>query len=117
MADITLYGIKNCDTVRKARRWLDDHHIHYNFHDFRADGLTKTKVNQWLKEIDQDILVNRRGTTWRKLTDEQKAVSSKSAIADLLVEQPAIIKRPVLDNNGTLHVGFNDAKYKELFGK
>ncbi|MBL4851462.1 MAG: ArsC family reductase [Gammaproteobacteria bacterium] len=117
MKKITLYGIKNCDTVRKARRWLDDNHIHYDFHDFRADGLTKTKVNQWLKEIDQDILINRRGTTWRKLTDEQKSVNSKSAIADLLVEQPAIIKRPVLDNNGKLYIGFKDAEYKELFGK
>ncbi len=116
-ANITLYGIKNCDTVRKARRWLDDHHIDYDFHDFRADGLTKIKVNQWLKEVGADILVNRRGTTWRKLTDAQKVVSSQSAIVNLLVEQPAIIKRPVLDNNGTLHVGFNDVEYKELFGK
>lgn len=115
MAKVTLYGIKNCDTVRKARRWLDNHNISYDFHDFRADGLSKTKVNQWLKEIDQETLVNRRGTTWRKLSDEQKAVSSKAAIADLLVEQPAIIKRPVLDNNGTLHVGFNETDYKNLF--
>ncbi|MBL1433033.1 MAG: ArsC family reductase [Gammaproteobacteria bacterium] len=117
MANVTLYGIKNCDTVRKARRWLDAHNIRYDFHDFRADGLTKTKVNQWLKEIDQDTLVNRRGTTWRKLSDEQKAVSSKTAIASLLVEQPAIIKRPVLENKGALHIGFNDTEYKTLFGK
>ena len=115
MAKVTLYGIKNCDTVRKARRWLDNHNISYDFHDFRADGLSKTKVNQWLKEIGQETLVNRRGTTWRKLSDEQKAVSSKAAIADLLVEQPAIIKRPVLDNNGVLHVGFNETDYKNLF--
>lgn len=117
MANVTLYGIKNCDTVRKARRWLDSNNISYEFHDFRADGLTKTKVSQWLKEIDQDILVNRRGTTWRKLNDEQKAVSTKSGIAELLVEQPAIIKRPVLEFNNTLHVGFKEADYKEHFGK
>ena len=117
MADITLYGIKNCDTVRKARRWLDSHNISYDFHDFRADGLSKTKVNQWLKDIDQEVLVNRRGTTWRKLSDKQKAVSSKAAIAELLVEQPTLIKRPVLDNNGQLHVGFKEDEYKEQFGQ
>jgi len=117
MSNITLYGIKNCDTVRKARRWLDEHNISYEFHDFRADGLTKTKINQWLSDIDQEMLVNRRGTTWRKLSDEQKSVSTKSAIADLLVEQPAIIKRPVLDNGGKLHVGFKETDYQALFGK
>ncbi len=117
MAKVTLYGIKNCDTVRKARRWLDNHNISYEFHDFRADGLSKTKVGQWLKEIDQEVLVNRRGTTWRKLSDEQKAVSTKAAITDLLVEQPTLIKRPVLENNGSLHVGFKDAEYQEQFGQ
>ncbi|MBL1293838.1 MAG: ArsC family reductase [Thiotrichales bacterium] len=117
MANVTLYGIKNCDTVRKARRWLDDNGVSYDFHDFRADGLTKTKVSQWLKVIDQDILVNRRGTTWRKLDDAQKSVSTKSAIADLLVEQPAIIKRPVLELNNELHIGFKEADYEEYFGK
>ena len=117
MSNVTLYGIKNCDTVRKARRWLDDHNISYDFHDFRADGLTKTRVNQWLGDIDQEVLVNRRGTTWRKLSDQQKSVSTKAAIVDLLVEQPAIIKRPVLDNSGKLHVGFKEADYQTLFGK
>ncbi len=117
MSKVTLYGIKNCDTVRKARRWLDDHNIHYGFHDLRADGLTKTQVKQWLNKLGQDILVNRRGTTWRKLPDDQKSVSTQSAIVDLLIAQPAIIKRPVLDNNGALHVGFKDADYQELFGK
>lgn len=117
MAKLTLYGIKNCDTVRKAKGWLDSHNISYDYHDFRANGITKTLIKQWLDSIGDEILVNRRGTTWRKLSDEQKAAHSKAALIELLLDQPAIIKRPVLDKDGELHVGFKEADYQALFGK
>lgn len=111
----TLYGIANCDTVRKARRWLKDQGIEHSFHDFRKDGLTAEQVAAWHEQVG-DALLNRRGTTWRGLTDEQKAsVDDAAALQALLVDQPTLIKRPVLDNNGQISIGFKDAHYQELF--
>ena len=102
---VTLYGIPNCDTVKKARTWLDQNGIAYTFHDFKKAGLTP-------------VLVNRKGTTWRALPDERKAstADAKSAAA-LMLEAPSVIKRPVLDCNGMTHVGFSDANYQQIFKK
>ena len=72
MATVTLYGIKNCDTIKKARKWLDDHSVSYDFHDFRKDGINKTLINHFLKKVDLETLLNKRGTTWRKLSDQEK---------------------------------------------
>jgi len=111
---VTLYGIKNCDTVKKARKWLDDHSVPYTFHDFRVDGINKTLVNNFLKQIDIETLINKRGTTWRKLTDQEKEIKTKTQAVELMVENPTIIKRPVLDVNKKVTVGFSDESYKVL---
>ncbi len=112
---ITLYGIPNCDTVKKARTWLEGHARPYHFHDFKKSGLTQTVVEGWLKHVDWEILVNRKGTTWRGLPDERKAavMDAKSAIA-LMLESPSVIKRPVMVTGKSVHVGFSDATYQEI---
>ncbi|MDX9875288.1 MAG: ArsC family reductase [Spongiibacteraceae bacterium] len=111
---ITLYGIKNCDTVKKARLWLDQHQVPYRFHDFRADGIARDELATWLAELGSDVLINRRGTTWRQLDDAQKATADQDA-ATLLAELPTLIKRPVLDLGDRRVVGFQTARYAELF--
>ncbi|MBV8633735.1 MAG: ArsC family reductase [Burkholderiaceae bacterium] len=112
---ITLYGIPNCDTVKKARTWLDQHDRPYEFHDFKKAGVNEALIKSWLKQVDWETLVNRKGTTWRELAEDRKAaiVDAKSAIA-LMMETPSVIKRPVLVSGSTVHVGFSDASYAEL---
>jgi len=111
---VTLYGIKNCDTVKKARKWLDANSVPYTFHDFRVDGINKTLVNNFLKQIDIDLLINKRGTTWRKLSDGEKEIKNKTQAVELMVENPTIIKRPVLAANKKIFVGFSDENYKAI---
>ena len=111
----TLYGIPNCDTVRKARKWLTANGIDYTFHDFRKNGLDEKQLKRWIKELGWETLLNKRGMMWRKLPDSKKDnVDEKKATAIMLAE-PAIIKRPVLDLGKTRHVGFTEAEYKKLF--
>ena len=114
---ITLYGIPNCDTVKKARTWLADQQQDFNFHDFKKQGLSAAQVQHWLKSVNWETLVNKKGTTWRALSDERKAqiVDAESAIA-LMLENPSVIKRPVLQRADASHVGFSDAQYREIFG-
>ncbi|MBL1141334.1 MAG: ArsC family reductase [Proteobacteria bacterium] len=111
---VTLYGIKNCDTVKKARKWLDTNSVPYTFHDFRVDGISKTLVNHILKQVDVETLINKRGTTWRKLSDKEKEIKNKTQAVELMVENPTIIKRPVLDVNKKIFVGFSDESYKSI---
>jgi arsenate reductase len=111
----TVYGIKNCDTVKKACTWLNQHNIIFQLHDFRKDGLTKTKVNDWLKSVDWEVLLNKRGTTWRKLSDQQKENFNKKTIVDLMVAEPTLIKRPVLEHDGQVMVGFSIDTYNKMF--
>lgn len=112
----TLYGIPNCDTVKKARTWLADQQHDFTFHDFKKQGLTRETVAGWLKQVPRDVLVNKKGTTWRALSDERKAaiVDDEATIA-LMLENPSIIKRPVLDKDGAYSVGFSDAQYQQIF--
>jgi len=113
---ITLYGIPNCDTVKKARTWLDAQGIAYTFHDFKKAGLDAAHVRQWLEAVDWEILVNRKGTTWRGLPDARKAAIVDAASAQaLMLEAPSVIKRPVLQAQGATHVGFSDALYSQIF--
>ncbi len=114
MSSVILYGIKNCDTVKKARKWLVDHSVPYTFHDFRVDGINKILINNFLKQIDTETLINKRGTTWRKLSDEEKVITNKTRAIELMIENPTIIKRPVLTANGKLTVGFSDGVYESL---
>lgn len=113
----TLYGISNCDTVRKARKWLESNGIEYQFHDFRKDGLTAASVEQWCAALGADKVLNKRGTTWRQLPAEQQAAAADPAqLVALLTAQPTLIKRPLLARDGSFAVGFSTAQYAELFG-
>jgi len=112
---ITLYGIKNCDTVKKARKWLDENVISYQFHDLRADGLTSEMIEPWIKSVGWETVLNKRGTTWRKLApDTQQQVTEKNVI-ELLLGHPAMIKRPVLDVDGNITIGFKADNYTMIF--
>lgn len=103
---ITVYGIKNCDTCRKALKWLDSEGIEHKFHDFRRDGLDQNTVSNWINEIGIDTLLSRRGTTWRKLPDTDQASVETGNAATLLTENPTLIKRPVFDLGTKRVVGF-----------
>ncbi|MGO1616520.1 MAG: ArsC family reductase [Oceanisphaera sp.] len=113
----TLYGIKNCDTVKKARKWLEQHQISYVFVDHRADGLNPNNLHHWLDTLGWEQLVNKRSTTYRTLSDADKANLGPDTASALLLAHPTLIKRPLLDNHGQLSVGFKDAQYAELFSK
>jgi arsenate reductase len=112
----TLYGIPNCDTVKKARTWLADQSHAFDFHDFKKQGLARETVAGWLAQLDWEVLVNRRGTTWRKLPEERRAaIVDKASALELMLENPSVIKRPVLEGAGALAVGFSDEQYRRLF--
>ena len=112
---ITLYGIKNCDTVKKSRDWLAKNNIDYRFHDFRVDGLSKSQVQDWIADIGLDALVNKRSTTWKELDDATKATFSEKNAAAVIAEHPTLIKRPLLDTGKQKHVGFKDTEYTKIF--
>ncbi len=113
---ITIYGIKNCDTMKKARAWLDAKGVTYAFHDYKTEGIDKGSLERWAKDVGWEVLLNRAGTTFRKLPDSDKAnVTEKKAIA-LMAAQPSMIKRPVLDVGGKLTVGFKPEIYSKALG-
>ena len=103
---ITLYGIKNCDTMKKARAWLDDAGVAYEFHDYKKDGLPADLLDTWMANLGWDALINRRGTTWRKLPDGVKEAIDEASARAIMLENPSIIKRPLLDTGSTRHLGF-----------
>jgi Spx/MgsR family transcriptional regulator len=109
---LTIYGIKNCDTMKKARTWLDKHKIDYAFHDYKTAGIERAKLEGWAKKAGWEALLNRAGTTFRKLPDKDKeGVTEKKAIASMLA-QPSMIKRPVLElGSGKILVGFKPEEY------
>ncbi|MFC7397142.1 ArsC family reductase [Chelatococcus sp. GCM10030263] len=111
MASATIYGIKNCDTMKKARAWLDDHGVAYRFHDYKIEGIDRERLAAWAGAVGWETLLNRAGTTFRKLPDDDKqGLDQEKAIA-LMLAQPSMIKRPVLDIGGRLIVGFKTADY------
>ena len=111
---ITIYGIKSCDTMKKARAWLDGHKVEYAFHDYKIAGIERAKLEGWAKKAGWDVLLNKAGTTFRKLPEgDREGLSENKAIA-LMLEQPSMIKRPVLDlGGGKLLVGFKPELYAE----
>jgi arsenate reductase len=114
---VTIYGIKNCDTMKKARAWLDAHGVAYAFHDYKSEGIAKPKLEAWAKQAGWEVLLNRAGTTFRALSDKDKdGVTEKKAIA-LMAAQPSMIKRPVLESGAKLLVGFKPEIYKSAFQK
>jgi Spx/MgsR family transcriptional regulator len=114
---IKLYGINNCNTVKKARDWLAQHDIAIEFHDFKKCGLNSDTAKSWLQQRDRDELINRKGLTWRGLTDEQKQqITDDSSALGLMVDKTSVIKRPILELDGKLlHVGFQTAAYAQIF--
>ena len=102
----TLYGIKNCDTVKKARKWLDENGIAYQFHDFRTDGLTLAQLNDFAARVDWSTLLNRSSTSWRQLSTEQQTDLTAEKALQLMLATPTLIKRPILDTGDKLIIGF-----------
>ncbi|MDO9335628.1 MAG: ArsC family reductase [Caulobacter sp.] len=113
----TMFGIKNCDTVAKARKWLETAQVPYDFHDYKTQGVTADRLRGWAGEVGWEVLLNRAGTTFRKLPDaDRQALDEDKAIA-LMVAQPSMIKRPVVEGAGPLLVGFKPERYAAAFGK
>ena len=112
---ITVYGIKNCDTIKNARRWLEQHGIDYEFHDFRDQGLDGKALAGWLEELGWEALVNRRSTSWKELDKAVRENMDQASAATAILAQPALIKRPLLDTGSERHVGFSAALYREIF--
>ncbi len=112
-----MYGIKNCDTIKKAKKWLENNQIDYKFHDYRVDGLNESLLNEFISQLDWELLVNKRGTTYRQLTQEQKDNLTKDNVVSLLLEFPAMIKRPLTVCNNNYYLGFKPEQYQEIFKK
>jgi arsenate reductase len=112
-----LYGIKNCDTMKKARAWLESHGVEYAFHDYKASGIDRARLESWVHKVGWEALLNRAGTTFRKLPEKDKRVNDANKAIALMLAQPSIIKRPVLDlGDGKLLVGFKPELYGEVIG-
>jgi arsenate reductase len=116
MSGVTIYGIKACDTMKKARAWLDEHGVSHAFHDYKAVGIDRTKLLAWVKSVGWEALLNRAGTTFRKLPDEDKLDLTEAKAIALMMAQPSMIKRPVLETAKGLLVGFKPESYKARFG-
>ena len=111
-----VYGIRNCNTVKKALDWLGDNHIEYEFHDFKKLGISGSKLEDWSSELGWEPLVNKRGTTWKQLEPERKSVvNSKSEAFRLMQEKTSVIKRPVIETEKGILLGFDEAAYRKLF--
>ena len=110
-----MYGIPNCDTIKKAKKWLEANKIDYDFHDYKKQGITKNKLKDWCKQVEWDVLLNRRGTTWRKLDEDTKANINKTSAIDIMAENTSIIKRPVIETGDSILVGFSEEQYKTTF--
>ena len=115
MSSTTLYGISNCDTIKKARNWLRDHDIDYQFHDYRKQGIDDQLLQSMAAQLGWEIMLNRRGTTWRALADEEKSSVDEASALRLMRASPALIKRPILAHNGDLHIAFSEQQYQEIF--
>ena len=110
---ITIYGIKNCDTMKKARAWLDQRGVEYSFHDYKTAGIERERLERWSKKVGWEALLNRSGTTFRKLSDKDKSGLDAGKALSLMLAQPSMIKRPVLElGGGRLLVGFTPELYQ-----
>jgi len=114
---MTLYGIKNCNTVKNAVNWLNSKKVKFEFHDYKSKGITEEKLKVWSKQVGWESLVNKRGTTWRQLDEsiQQKITNEKAAIA-LMLDKTSVIKRPLVEDDGkVIALGFDESIYKEVF--
>jgi len=111
---IKIYGIPNCDTMKKARRWLEANGVEYDFHNYKKLGVPEKKLKTWVKQTGWETILNKRGTTWRKLDDELKHNIDYESATKIMLDNPSIIKRPVLESNQLLLIGFKEDEYRQL---
>ncbi len=115
MKAVHMYGIPNCSTVKKARLWLESQGVNYQFHDFKKQGVTREQLAAWAQQLGWETLLNRKGTTWRKLADARKAaINDADAAFTLMIEQPSVIKRPLLQQDHALLIGFDKAEWNQM---
>lgn len=112
---IKLYGIANCDTMKKARQWLTDHGVEYEFHDYKKQGVNPVLLREWVAELGWEALVNRKGTTWRKLPESTRDTMDEALALAVMEDQPSLIKRPILDTGKERVLGFDVERYQSLF--
>jgi arsenate reductase len=112
---VRVYGISNCDSVKKARKWLEQHGVQYDFHDFKKSGLEQALLLGWIGKVGWSTLLNRRGMMWRKLPQATRDNIDSDSAVGIMLDTPTIIKRPVLDLDGRIEVGFSEQRYSELF--
>ena len=107
-----VYGIKNCNTVKKALHWLEEHNIDHQFHDYKKLGITAEKIAEWQNKVSWELLINKRGTTWRKLpTEVQDRVTNAEAVKEVMITQTSLIKRPIIEMKGHIIIGFDEEEY------
>ena len=114
-----MYGIKNCDTIKKAKLYLDSQQVTYQFHDYRTDGINQQMLKKFVDQLGYEAMLNTRGTTWRKLSDTEKqnALSSEDKAIELMLEQPAVIKRPLLVSGARMLLGFTAESYSQFLNE
>jgi arsenate reductase len=111
---IKIYGIPNCDTMKKARRWLEANGVEYDFHDYKKRGVPEKNLHAWVNQAGWETILNKRGTTWRKLDDDIKHNIDNESAIKIMLDNPSIIKRPVLESNQLLLIGFKEDEYRQL---
>ena len=116
MTSVKIYGIKNCDTMKKALKWLDNQKVDYDFHDYKKEGADAAILKAAIKEHGWESVINKRGTTWRKLPDYMKESMNETTAQNVALENPSLIKRPLLVKNGHTHLGFSEDTYKKVLG-
>ncbi|WP_395018421.1 ArsC family reductase [Dongia sp.] len=112
-----IYGIKNCDTMKKAFTWLDKHGVAYDFHDYKKEGVAKAALQKWCKAAGWETVLNRAGTTFRKLPEGERANLTEAKAVALMLAQPSMIKRPVVETGGEIEIGFKPERYAAVFGR
>lgn len=116
MAPITIFGIKNCDTMQKAFRWLDSKQVKYTFHDYKKGNLTAEDIQVWLKDLNMEEIINKKGTTWKKLSDEEKnSISDSNKAIDLILKNPSLVKRPLVQMGKKHLIGFTPEQWDIFF--
>jgi Spx/MgsR family transcriptional regulator len=111
---IKMYGIPNCDTIKKARKWLEANDLDYEFHDYKKQGVPEKNLKKWVKQAGWETLLNRRGTTWRKLPEDVRENIDEASAIEVMMDNPSAIKRPVLEKDNILLIGFNQEEYDKL---
>ena len=115
MTTVTLYGIKNCDTVKKTRKWLDANNVSYHFHDFREQGISSSQATLWIQQLGWDSVVNKRSTSWKQLDVNDRNTMNESDALAAILSNPTLVKRPLLDIDGQYSVGFSTEDYQTKF--